>query len=169
MFCDACGTSLDINQNFCGKCGKTIEGGGHPGFPHPSRVQDHIRLLGILWMALSAFVAVQCGVLYIVTNTILFHNPDMSPNSGPPAFLHPLLTFIAGFLLLKAVAGFAAGWGLLQREPWGRVLALVLSFVSLFNVPFGTAVGVYSMWVLLPGQAEQDYDEQVRSVQAARV
>jgi hypothetical protein len=38
------------------------------------------------------------------------------------------------------------------------VVALVLSFISLFNIPFGTAIGVYSMWVLLPGQSQQEYD-----------
>jgi len=39
----------------------------------------------------------------------------------------------------------------------------VLAFISLFNVPFGTAVGVYTFWVLLPGQAQQEYDALVAS------
>jgi hypothetical protein len=38
------------------------------------------------------------------------------------------------------------------------VVALVLAFISLFNIPFGTAIGVYTMWVLLPGQSQQEYD-----------
>jgi len=50
------------------------------------------------------------------------------------------------------------GYGLLQREPWARVIALVLGFLSLFNIPFGTAVGVYTMWVLLPAQSQEEYD-----------
>ena len=61
-------------------------------------------------------------------------------------------------MLAKAALGFVAGWGLLQRERWARILALVLAFISLFNVPFGTAVGVYTMWVLLPGDSEQEYE-----------
>jgi hypothetical protein len=47
---------------------------------------------------------------------------------------------------------------LIQREPWARLVALVLGFIALFNVPFGTAVGVYTLWVLLPAQSQQEYD-----------
>jgi hypothetical protein len=64
---------------------------------------------------------------------------------------------VAIFVLAKAACGFIAGWGLLQREPWARIIALVLGFIALFNIPFGTAVGVYTLWVLLPAQSEQEY------------
>jgi hypothetical protein len=60
--------------------------------------------------------------------------------------------------LAKAACGFIAGWGLLHREAWGRIIALVLAFISLFNIPFGTAIGVYTMWVLLPGASQQEYE-----------
>ena len=50
---------------------------------------------------------------------------------------------------------------MLQREPWARTVALVLGFLSLFNIPFGTAIGVYTLWVLLPSQAEGEYEAMV--------
>jgi hypothetical protein len=69
------------------------------------------------------------------------------------------LSTVAILLLAKAACGFIAGWGLLQREPWARVLVLVVAFVSLFtNIPFGTALGIYTMWVLLPAESEQEYE-----------
>jgi hypothetical protein len=34
----------------------------------------------------------------------------------------------------------------------------VLAFISLFHIPFGTALGVYTMWVLLPGESQREYD-----------
>jgi hypothetical protein len=46
----------------------------------------------------------------------------------------------------------------LHREPWARIVVLVLGFISLFNVPFGTAVGIYTLWALLPAQSEAEYD-----------
>lgn len=152
MFCDQCGAALVENQQRCVRCGKPVLDYGHR-----NRVKDHVRLLGVLWMALSAFNAVGGVVLIIVANTIFGRWHQWSAE-GTPGFLHPLLTFLGGFVLLKAAAGFMAGWGLLQHEAWARVLSLVVGFISLFNVPFGTALGVYTLWVLLPAQSEQEYD-----------
>jgi hypothetical protein len=53
MFCDRCGTRLHDGQNFCPTCGKTA--GIVPLMPVRSRLAGHVRLLGILWLALSAF------------------------------------------------------------------------------------------------------------------
>ena len=39
-----------------------------------------------------------------------------------------------------------------------------ISFVSLFtNIPFGTALGIYTLWVLLPAEAEQEYNQESRA------
>ena len=96
-------------------------------------------------------------VLYILANTLFAHLQQFGAPQAPTAFLRPLLSVVAIFILAKAACGFIAGWGLLQREPWARILALVLGFISLFNIPFGTAVGVYTLWALLPSQSEQEY------------
>jgi hypothetical protein len=49
------------------------------------------------------------------------------------------------------------GWGLLQHEEWARVFALVVAFVALLNVPIGTGIGIYTLWVLLPSKSEEEY------------
>jgi hypothetical protein len=56
--------------------------------------------------------------------------------------------------------GFAAGWGLLHRESWARILALIAGFLALFHPPFGTALGIYTLWVLLSAESEREYAEQ---------
>lgn len=153
MFCDQCGTALVEGQQRCVHCGKAVLGYGRR-----SRVQDHVRLLGVLWMAMGALNAVGGVVLVIVANTIFGRGLGwVGPAANSAPFLHPLLTFLGIVILLKAVAAFAAGWGLLQRESWARLLALVVGFLSLFNPPFGTALGIYTLWVFLPANAEQEY------------
>ena len=60
-------------------------------------------------------------------------------------------------LLLAALAlpGLAAGYGLLTRKPWARIVALVVGVLGLVNFPLGTAIGIYTMWVLTqPGATE---------------
>jgi len=167
MFCDKCGAPVQPDQRFCGRCGKDFAGGA-AAFPRRSRVAEHVRLLGILWLALSALNAVGGVVLYILANTLFVRLPEIS--GGPAAataWLHPFLSVIGILVIIKAAAGFLAGWGLLQREPWARMLTIVLAFLALFNIPFGTALGIYSLWVLLPAQSDAEYEEQVRSAGAA--
>ena len=47
-----------------------------------------------------------------------------------------------------------AGVGLLYFKPWARVLTIILSVIHLFSVPFGTALGIYGLWVLLQRETE---------------
>ena len=48
---------------------------------------------------------------------------------------------------------------MLQHEEWARVFALVVGFIALLNVPIGTALGIYTLWVLLPSQSDEQYKE----------
>ncbi len=159
MFCDRCGTPVQPGQEYCSKCGKQIIGPVSFAQPRPGRVQEHVRLLGLFWLAFSAFNAVGAVALYIVANVIFAHMHQFTNPDAPTTFVRPLLAVISVVLAAKSAVGFLAGWGLLQREKWARVLALVLAFISLFtNIPFGTALGVYTMWVLLPSESDREYE-----------
>jgi hypothetical protein len=156
MFCDQCGAPLQAGEQRCGRCGKTVLGLVEL---RRSRVREHVRLVGILWLAYSALHAVG-GVVIIMVAQVIFGHVIHIPNGPPPeitAWLRPILSVIGWLLLVKATAGFIAGWGLLQRQEWARTLALVVGFVALLNVPIGTVLGIYTLWVLLPAQSDEEY------------
>jgi hypothetical protein len=46
---------------------------------------------------------------------------------------------------------------LLQSESWARILAIVLGILELVSIPFGTALGIYTLWVLLPADSESEF------------
>jgi hypothetical protein len=164
MFCDKCGAVAQPGQRFCSRCGKEFAG-ATVAFPRRSRVAEHIRLLGILWLAVSALNVIGGLVMFTLANTLFrWHSMD---SQVPAGFLHALFSVLGIVILAKAALGFLAGWGLLQRESWARMLTIVLAFLALFNIPFGTALGIYSLWVLLPAGADAEYGEQVRSAGAA--
>lgn len=146
MYCNACGSALTADQAVCGKCGNLVGAG-----VTLSRVAQHVKLLGILWIAYCLLEALGGCALFIVANTIF------GRESTHPAFLHPLLSGIAMFLLIKAGLSLIAGLGLLERQAWARSLVLVLSVLALLNLPFGTALGVYTLWVLMSPQADSQY------------
>jgi hypothetical protein len=156
MYCDQCGAPLQSGEPRCGRCGKTVRGLIEL---RRSRVREHVRLVGILWMAYSALHAVG-GVVVIMVAQVIFGRVIHIPNGPPPevtVWLRPILSFIGWLLLAKAGAGLIAGWGLLQRQEWARTVALVVGFVALLNVPIGTALGIYTLWVLLPAQSDEEY------------
>jgi hypothetical protein len=53
------------------------------------------------------------------------------------------------FLLVRGGLALAAGWGLLERSQWGRIVAIVAAFLCLLRFPFGTALGIWTLVVLL--------------------
>jgi hypothetical protein len=57
-----------------------------------------------------------------------------------------------------------AGWGLLERRPWARTLAIVVAIIALLNPILGTILGIYTLWVLLPSDAEAEWRREARAV-----
>jgi hypothetical protein len=57
-----------------------------------------------------------------------------------------------------AALALVSGYSLLTRRPWGRVLAIVAAILSLIKFPLGTALGIYTLWVLAPGASGLEYD-----------
>jgi hypothetical protein len=62
---------------------------------------------------------------------------------------------VAFFLVLLSVPGIIGGIGLLKWKPWARILVLILAVFGLFNIPIGTAVGIYTIWVLMQDETAQ--------------
>ena len=126
--------------------------------PVQSRIGGHVRLLGIFWLAYSAFHLLPGLVL---TSVVRHGFPFMGPDV--PMFVPGLLRTMGGLFLAGGVLGIVTGWGLLERQSWARTLAIVLGCFNLLSMPFGTALGIYTLWVLLPAQSEAEYKKIARA------
>ena len=156
MFCDQCGMSLQAGAPQCGRCGKMVLGAVEL---RRSRVREHVRLVGILWMAYSSLY-IMAGLGLLVVVKVIFGGVIHIPNGPSPEasiWMRPLFSFMAWLLIAIAATGFFTGWGLLQREAWARPVALVAGFLALLRIPLGTALGIYTLWVLLPSQSDEEY------------
>src|ERR1700689_5957282 len=119
MFCDQCGAQLQAGEARCGRCSKLVVGLVER---RRSRVREHVRLLGILWMAYSALYVVAGVGALIVAQTIFggtFHIRG-GPSPEVTVWMRPLLTCVGWLILVIAATGFFTGWGLLPREGGGR-------------------------------------------------
>jgi hypothetical protein len=155
MFCDRCGAQLLETNRYCSTCGKPVVG-NMPLMPVQSRIAGHIRMLGILWLALSGMLLVGGGVMLAIFRSGGLWEGGFPP--GAPPFVHGILCFIGTLLVAGGVLVVIAGWGLLDRQAWARMLTIVLAcFALLLFMPFGTLLGIYTLWVLLPAQSEEEY------------
>jgi ABC-type sulfate transport system permease subunit len=186
MFCQQCGNQLDQTARFCGNCGARTPFDHVPSGPLPparspetsaalasQTLNSHVRVLGILWAIYSGFRIVMALWTLVFSRMLLptFMNvlSRSMPQGGDPGManaLEPFLRMLSGFYALAAMfailagsLGFCAAWALLKHQPNGRTLALVIAFVSLISIPFGTGLGVYTLVVLLPAKAQQTYQQ----------
>jgi hypothetical protein len=61
-------------------------------------------------------------------------------------------------LVIRVSLAIAAGIGLQQKAPWGRWVAIVAAFLMLFHLPFGTAMGIWTLVVLLNAPSAAGYE-----------
>ncbi len=117
---------------------------------------QHVKILGVLHIVFGAI-----GVFGAVIVLMIFGGISalvgMSDRAGDvPA---PIMGIIGGvvFVLVMALSlpGLIIGIGLVQFRPWARMAGIVLSALDLLSVPFGTALGIYGLWVLLNRETEQ--------------
>src|SRR5690242_12321415 len=132
MYCEACGARLQEDQNFCRACGKPVAGA--PVAPAPSRLGAHLRLLGLLWLAISGFRMFPAALMAVSGRLwIPFIPVEVA------SFVKPIILCLVFWMGLSALCGFVTGWGLLERHPWARTAALVLGCLALLDPPMGTA------------------------------
>ena len=115
-----------------------------------SNFHKHITILGVLYIGLSLVSLAIAVSLFLLLSGIGLAVDDQIA-------LQVLLTVGTVMLCVLSVTSLPslfAGIGLLMHRKWGRILALILAVFKLFNIPIGTAVGVYAFWALMHDEAE---------------
>ena len=127
---------------------------------------SRIRALSIVWY-LYGGLSLVAGFLGMAFANAFFHghfgpwghtpwgNNPMGPGFLGPQFLHLIWIFI----VLRSALAFAAGWGLMQHAPWGRILAIVVAFLSILKFPFGTALAIWTLVTLMGYRNATLYDQ----------
>ena len=70
-------------------------------------------------------------------------------------------TFGAIFVAALAIPGLIAGYGLLKYYEWARILTIVIAVLELIRFPFGTILGIYSLWVLLSAEGSALFKQRI--------
>ncbi|HEU5074563.1 MAG TPA: hypothetical protein VFU02_10325 [Polyangiaceae bacterium] len=123
----------------------------------------HVKVLAVLYLVLSA-LGVLGALLMMMIFGVAASSVGMSGDPDAAAAL-PIIGLVGTgfviFLLVVSVPGLVLGWGLLKLKPWARILGIVLCAINLINVPLGTILGVYGLWVLLNAETERLFSSPV--------
>ena len=120
-------------------------------------MQTHVKVLGVLYLVLSVLGLLTALFLLLAVGGAA-GIVGAAAESEDAAVAIPIIgiagTTLVAMLTLLSLPGLLAGWGLVNFKPWARILALVLSILNLFNIPIGTVLGIYGLWVLLNKESE---------------
>ncbi|MFH1864491.1 MAG: hypothetical protein ABIK85_01285 [Candidatus Eisenbacteria bacterium] len=118
------------------------------------RMQKHVTLLGALFIAFHVLGLIVGIVIMIALPAI----GCLAHDAQAMTILSALGVGIGAFLIVLSVPGLVAGIGLLRGKKWSRILSLIVGAFDLFDIPFGTALGVYCFWVLLQDDTMQVFE-----------
>ncbi|MCP5110870.1 MAG: hypothetical protein GY953_08560 [bacterium] len=122
-------------------------------------METHVRIVAVTRIVLGGLGALAGVACLFLFGSIAGLVSAVGVREDPDAWIAVwILAFVAGIafvvLLVLSLPSIIAGIGLLYFRGWARVLTLVISAIDLLNVPFGTAIGAYSLWVLLSPETE---------------
>jgi hypothetical protein len=172
MFCSGCGVAIAPGQGVCSQCGRPVAPALPPvpgiGF-ELENYAGKIKTLSAVWF-IYAGLSLLLGIAGL-TFAKGFLMGNFSPwsrmphggwdgNGGPPMWFAPaILHFVWVMLIMRSALALVAAWGLMERAPWGRIVAIVAAFLSLLRFPFGTALGIWTLVVLLGYRNARLYEQ----------
>lgn len=119
------------------------------------RLDGHKKVLGILYIVSAAFTVLGVLVLNALLSMIFaFAFEEVSPDEQQVIeFITTLVAYIPGIIIVFfALPTLIAGVGLLTRQSWAVIFALIVGCLKLFSFPIGTAIGVYAIWIFAEDQ-----------------
>jgi len=169
MFCSGCGQALAPGQPACPQCGRPAAV-PPPAVPNlgfeVANYSNRVRALSTVWFIYGG-LSLALGVVGLgFANSFLngggfwMHGPWAHGNFPlGPGFGSAIIHFAWIMLVVRSGLAFVAGWGLMERAPWGRVVAIVAAFLCILKIPFGTALAIWTLVTLLGYRNTSLYDQ----------
>ena len=111
-------------------------------------MKNHIQIVAALHMAMGALSLLAAIAVFVFLGmaggTVVSQGQHEAGG-----IIGVVAVVVGGFLAVLALPGIIGGWALFAGRSWGRPFVMVLGVIHLINIPFGTALGIYTLWALL--------------------
>lgn len=114
-------------------------------------MNKHITLVGAINIGFGLLGLLIATIIF----TVLVGAGILSEDPQAMAITSTIGTVIAFFITVRSLPEIIGGIGLMKRKNWARIVILVISCLDLIEIPIGTAIGAYSIWVLLNDETIQ--------------
>lgn len=114
-------------------------------------MEKHVSLVAALHIGLSVLGLLVAGLIFFV----LIGTGVIAQDEDAFLVLTIIATVLFAFMVVTSIPAIIGGIGLLKHKSWARILIMIISAIDLLNIPFGTALGAYSLWVLLQDDTEK--------------
>jgi hypothetical protein len=109
----------------------------------------HVRTLGVLNIIFGAFALV-------VPLLVLWQNGGFAGLFS--VFNEQVYAFVAVtssvFHIAIAIPCIICGYNIRHLKDWARTLLTLVSAINILNVPFGSMLGIYGLWVLMAQETD---------------
>lgn len=152
--CPTCHNELLPDARFCSRCGTHVVPPAPAYVPlRYGRVSRHVQTLGILWLIYSVWrLLTRFAGLAFLHSFMGVHSFGFGPLNAFAFWPFALTSAVIGLVI-----SLFAAYGLLNRQPWGRVMAIICGVLALLHPVLGTALGIYTLWVLAPAASGVEY------------
>jgi hypothetical protein len=123
-----------------------------------SRMKKHVTIVGALQIGFSCLWLILAVVLYFIFN---FARGQVGDDPTALKVLGFMSISLPLFIGLLSLLGLVAGIAVLSYKGWGRIITIIVSALGCFNIPIGTLVGVYSIWVLMQDDTVKLFEQKV--------
>ena len=117
-------------------------------------MEKHIKLIGVLNLVFGLMGLVACVICLVAFVGGFAILGAIEGESFPIWLAGGIGAVFTVIMAIAALPNLLAGHGLLKRRQWGRALAIIVAVIDLPAFPFGTALGIYTLAILLHGDSQ---------------
>jgi hypothetical protein len=110
---------------------------------------EFVAVLMIVWGALTTIVGLSTLALGVAAAALFASANGEGGGQFAAGLTAATFTALAMIAILWGLMHVAVGVPLRRRRHWSRLGALMLGSVDLALLPYGTALGAYTLWTLL--------------------
>lgn len=108
---------------------------------------DHKRNLAIIHLVYGIFSSLM--LLLMVFFVVLMLGIGIGTGDGFALIFAAIVGFVVLANVVLTVPSFVAWYSLWKKKSWAKTANIVAAIVEGLNVPVGTAICVYTLWVML--------------------